>query len=307
MMTPDPHPQPDAESPNTIDPRHTYGDTTFGEQTQQAPGLESAMNPVPDAGELSYRGCGRLKGKRALVTGGDSGIGRAAAIAFAREGADIALNYLPSEQSDAEEVARLVKKEGRTVALIPGDLSNEAFCRELVAESCRQLGGLEVLALCAGTQTAARDIRDITTDQLEKTFAVNVFSLFWIMQAAIPHLQPGSSVITCSSIQAYRPGATLPDYAATKAAIIAFSRSMAKQLAPKGIRVNCVAPGPVWTPLQVTGGQFTEDLPKFGKSTPLGRAGQPAELAGLYVFLASDEASFITAEVFGATGGKHLS
>lgn len=295
------------QNPRPIDPRSAYDDGTFGEQTQQAPGLESAMKPVPDAGEKSYRGCGRLKGRRALVTGGDSGIGRAAAIAYAREGADIALNYLPSEQSDADEVAHLVRQEGRHIVLLPGDLSDEAFCRQLVEESCRQLGGLEILALCAGKQTATEDLRDITTEQLEKTFAVNVFSLFWIMQAALPHLQPGASVITCSSIQAYRPGATLPDYAATKAAIIAFSRSMAKQLAPKGIRVNVVAPGPVWTPLQVTGGQFTKDLPEFGKSTPLGRAGQPAELAGLYVFLASDEASFITAEVFGATGGMHLS
>lgn len=301
-------PTPDSpSSPRSQDPRHTYDDAPFDKQRQPAPGLESEMTPVPDAGEHSYRGCGRLKGRRALVTGGDSGIGRAAAIAYAREGADVALNYLPSEQSDAEEVARLIEKEGRTAALLPGDLSSESFCRQLVEESCRQLGGLDILSLIAGKQTATEDIRDITTEQLEKTFAVNVFSLFWIMQAALPHLKPGASVITCSSIQAYQPGATLPDYAATKAAIIAWSRSMAKQLAPKGIRVNSVAPGPIWTPLQVTGGQFTEDLPEFGQSTPLGRAGQPAELAGLYVFLASDEASFITAEVFGVTGGMHLS
>ncbi len=289
------------------DPRHAYFDGSFEEQRQPAPGLESTMKPVPDAGESGYSGCGRLKGRRALVTGGDSGIGRAAAIAYAREGADVAINYLPSEQSDAEEVARLIEKEGRRIALLPGDLSDEAFCRRLVEDACRELGGLDILALVAGKQVATKDIRDITSAQLEKTFAVNVFSLFWIVQEALPHLKPGASIITCSSIQAYRPGESLPDYAATKAAIIAFSRSLAKQVASKGIRVNVVAPGPVWTPLQPSGGQFTEDLPEFGKSTPLGRAGQPVELAGLYVFLASDEASFITAEVFGATGGNHLS
>lgn len=288
------------------DPRNAHFDGSYEEQRQTAPGLESEMKPVPDAGESSYRGCDKLKGRRALVTGGDSGIGRAVAIAYAREGADVALNYLPAEQSDAEDVARLIEKEGRRAVLLPGDLSDESFCRRLVEDARGQLGGLDILALVAGKQVATNDIREITTEQLTKTFAVNVFSLFWLLQEALPHLQPGSSVITCSSIQAYQPGKSLPDYAATKAAIIAFSRAVAKQVAEKGIRVNVVAPGPIWTPLQPSGGQFTEDLPEFGKSTPLGRAGQPVELAGLYVFLASDEASFITAEVFGVTGGRHL-
>lgn len=297
MTTQDSHPN---------DPRHAHFDGSFEEQKQTSPGLESDMNPVPDAGESSYRGCGRLKGRRALVTGGDSGIGRAVAIAYAREGADVALNYLPAEQSDAEEVARLIEKEGRRAVLIPGDLSDESFCRRLIGDACRELGGIDILALIAGKQVATNDIREITTEQLTKTFAVNVFSLFWLMQEALPHLKPGASVITCSSIQAYQPGKSLPDYAATKAAIIAFSRALAKQVAEKGIRVNVVAPGPIWTPLQPSGGQFPEDLPEFGKSAPLGRAGQPVELAGIYVFLASDEASFITAEVFGVTGGRHL-
>lgn len=264
------------------------------------------MTPVPDSGEKSYKGCNRLAGRKALVTGGDSGIGRAAAIAYAREGADIALNYLPEEQSDAEEVARLVEAEGRNIVLLPGDLSDEEFCKNLIHDALEKLGGLDILALVAGKQVATEDIQDITTEQLVKTFEVNVFSLFWIAKAVLPHLKPGASIITCSSIQAYQPGKNLIDYASTKAAIIAFSRALAKQVASKGIRVNVVAPGPVWTPLQVTGGQLQEHLPEFGQKTPLERAGQPVELSGLYVFLASQESSFITAEVFGVTGGMHL-
>lgn len=264
------------------------------------------MKPVPDSGEQSYHGCNRLRGRKALVTGGDSGIGRAAAIAYAREGADVALNYLPEEQSDAEEVAELIRKEGRKAVLLPGDLSDEVFCKKLVRDALEKLGGLDIMALVAGKQVAVEDIRDITTEQLTKTFEVNVFSLFWIAKEALPHLKPGTSIITCSSIQAYQPGKNLADYASTKAAIIAFSRSLAKQVAPKGIRVNVVAPGPIWTALQVTGGQLQKDLPEFGRKTPLKRAGQPVELSGLYVFLASQESSFITAEVFGVTGGMHL-
>lgn len=288
------------------DPRHEFHEDGYEKQIQQAPGLQSEMNPVPDSGEESYHGCNKLRGRRALVTGGDSGIGRAAAIAYAREGADVALNYLPEEQSDAEEVAELIRKEGRKAVLLPGDLSDESFCKQLVKDALEQLGGLDILALVAGKQVATENIQDITTEQLIKTFEVNVFSLFWIAKAVLPHLKPGASIITCSSIQAYQPGKNLIDYASTKAAIIAFSRALAKQVASQGIRVNVVAPGPVWTPLQVTGGQLQENLPEFGQTTPLKRAGQPVELSGLYVFLASQESSFITAEVFGVTGGMHL-
>lgn len=288
------------------DPRDEFRQEGYEKQQQKAPGLQSEMEPVPDAGEQSYHGCGKLRGRKALVTGGDSGIGRAAAIAYAREGAAVALNYLPEEQSDAEEVAELIRKEGRNAVLLPGDLSDEAFCQKLVRDALEKLGGLDILALVAGKQVAVEDIQDITTEQLTKTFEVNVFSLFWIAKEALPHLKPGASIITCSSIQAYQPGKNLVDYASTKAAIIAFSRALAKQVASKGIRVNVVAPGPIWTALQVTGGQLQKDLPEFGQKTPLKRAGQPVELSGLYVFLASQESSFITAEVFGVTGGMHL-
>ena len=248
------------EGTNEIqNPRGEFQQERYEKQQQKAPGLQSGMKPVPDSGEQSYHGCNRLRGRKALVTGGDSGIGRAAAIAYAREGADVALNYLPEEQSDAEEVAELIRKEGRKAVLLPGDLSNEVFCKKLVMDALEKLGGLDIMALVAGKQVAVEDIRDITTEQLTKTFEVNVFSLFWIAKEALPHLKPGTSIITCSSIQAYQPGKNLVDYASTKAAIIAFSRSLAKQVAPKGIRVNVVAPGPIWTALQVTGGQLQKD------------------------------------------------
>lgn len=286
-------------------PLHQYREDGFPKQLQEYPGVQEDMAPVPDSGEKTYIGNGRLKGRKALITGGDSGIGRAAAIGFAREGADIAINYMESEQKDADSLKELLEKEGHKVILIPGDLSNEEFNKKMVKEAYEKLGGLDILALVAGKQVAKKDIQDITTEQLEKTFAVNVFSLFWTMQAALPLLPPGSSVITTSSIQAYQPGEVLVDYAATKSAIIAFSRALAKQVADKGIRINVVAPGPVWTPLQVSGGQPQEKLPKFGQDTPMKRAGQPAELAGIYVFLASQESSYLTAEVFGVTGGHH--
>lgn len=288
------------------DPRDEFYHADFTKQQQEAPGLQSKMVPKPDCGEESYKGSGRLEGRKALITGGDSGIGRAAAIAYAREGADIALNYLPSEQSDAEQVAGYVKAAGRKIVLLPGDLSDEAFSRQLVKDALRELGGLDILALNAGKQTSVTDISELTSEQVRKTFEINVFSLYWTMQEAVPHLKPGASVITCSSIQAYQPGKHLLDYAATKAAIIGFSRALAKQVADKGIRVNVVAPGPIWTPLQVTGGQEQDKIPGFGQNTPLHRAGQPVELSGLYVFLASQESSYITAEVFGVTGGIHL-
>lgn len=296
----------DNRKKNLPNPLDQYYTGEFPLKKQSAPGLQSKMKPVPDCGEESYVGHGRLKDRKALVTGGDSGIGRAVAIAYAREGADVAINYLPSEQKDAEEVAGLIREAGRKAVLIPGDLSDEEFCKQMVQEANRQLEGLDILALIAGKQVAVDNIKELTTEQFKKTFETNVFSLFWIVKEALPLLPPGSTIITTSSTQAYQPGNELLDYAATKSAIIAFTRGLAKQIAPKGIRANIVAPGPVWTPLQVVGGQPDEKIPEFGQNTPLKRAGQPVEVAAVYVLLASPESSFTTAEVYGVTGGNHL-
>lgn len=288
--------------PNPVDEYYT-GD--YPKQQQKAPGIQSEMKPRPDCGEESYVGYGRLKGRKALVTGGDSGIGRAAAIAYAREGADVAINYLPEEQSDAEEVARLIEKAGRKAILIPGDISDEEFCYRMVKEANEKLGGLDLLALVAGKQVATASIEELTTEQLRKTFEVNVFAMFWIVKAALPLLPSGATIINTTSIQAFKPNDFLLDYAATKSAIASFTHSLAKQVASKGIRVNAVAPGPIWTPLQVSGAQFEDHLVKFGENTPLKRAGQPAELAAVYVHLASPESSYTTGEVYGVTGGNH--
>lgn len=296
----------DNRKKNLPNPLDQYYTGEFPLKKQSAPGLQSKMEPVPDCGEESYVGHGRLKDRKALVTGGDSGIGRAVAIAYAREGADVAINYLPSEQKDAEEVAGLIREAGRKVVLIPGDLSDEEFCKQMVQEANRQLEGLDIIALIAGKQVAVDNIEELTTEQFKKTFETNVFSLFWTVKEALPLLPPGATIITTSSTQAYQPGNELLDYAATKSAIIAFTRGLAKQIAPKGIRANIVAPGPVWTPLQVVGGQPDEKIPEFGQNTPLKRAGQPVELAAVYVLLASPESSFTTAEVYGVTGGNHL-
>ncbi|GLR08214.1 NAD(P)-dependent dehydrogenase [Mixta theicola] len=287
-------------------PLTQYYTGEYPKQRQPSPGIQQDMQPVPDCGEKSYRGRQRLEGRKALVTGADSGIGRAAAIAYAREGADVAINYLPAEQRDAEEVANHIREAGRKVVLIPGDISEETFCKQLVAQAHKDLGGLDILALVAGKQVAVEQIAELTTEQFRKTYETNVFSLFWITQAAIPLLPEGASIITTSSIQAYQPSPHLLDYSSTKAAILAYTRALAKQVAEKGIRVNSVAPGPVWTALQISGGQTQEKLPEFGKQTPMKRAGQPAELAGVYVYLASQESSYVTAEVHGVTGGEHL-
>ncbi|TKI04862.1 SDR family oxidoreductase [Martelella alba] len=287
-------------------PLTQYTRDEFPKQSQPSPGLQSEMTPVPDCGENTYRGTGRLAGRKALVTGADSGIGRAVAIAYAREGADLALSYHPDEQKDADQVAELVKEAGGKAVLLPGDLSEESVNYKLVEDAVAQLGGLDILALVAGKQTSVEHIAELTTEQFRKTFETNVFSLFWITKAAIPHMPPGAAIITTSSIQAYQPSPSLLDYASTKAAILTYTRALAKQVVDKGIRVNCVAPGPIWTVLQVTGGQPTEKLPGFGTQTPMGRAGQPAELAPVYVYLASQESSYVTAEVHGVTGGNHL-
>lgn len=294
------------KSPNELqDPQKQYREDGYPKQIQKAPGVQEDMTPVPDSGEESYKGNNRLQGRKALITGGDSGIGRAVAIAFAREGADVAVNYVESEQADADSLKELLEKEGKKVVLIPGDLSEESFCKEMVQKAHKELDGLDILVLNAGKQVSKKDIQEVTTEQLVNTFAINVFSMFWTVKEALPLLPPGSTIITESSIQAFQPSPDLLDYAATKAAIVAFTRGLAKQVAEKGIRVNSVAPGPVWTALQVSGGQQQEKLPKFGQNTPLGRAGQPVELAGVHVFLASQESSYVTAEVYGVTGGNH--
>jgi NAD(P)-dependent dehydrogenase (short-subunit alcohol dehydrogenase family) len=286
------------------DPRTAYPKPPFQRQQQPRPGLASRMTPRPDHGEASYAGSGRLAGRKALVTGGDSGIGRAVAIAFAREGADVAFGYLPEEEEDAREVVQLIRAAGRKAVPLPGDIRNEAFCRKLVAGAAGAMGGLDIVVNNAGYQQARASLLDITTEQLDATFKTNVYALFWITKAALAHLPAGATIINTASINAYDPSEDLVDYAATKAAIANFSKSMAKQLAPKGIRVNAVAPGPYWTPLQPSGGQDPEKLPRFGADSPMGRPGQPAEIAPLYVLLASGEASFTSGDVFASTGGK---
>lgn len=286
-------------------PTTKYYNKKYPTQRQAYPGIESKMKPVPDCGEQSYVGHGRLAGRRALITGGDSGIGRAAAIAFAREGADVAISYLPAEERDAREVAQYITDASVRAFLIPGDIGDEKFCRRCVRDAARKLGGLDIIVMNAGYQQFCPDITKLTTAQLKRTFSINLFSMFWMAQQALPLLKPGASIITTSSIQAYQPGKDLVDYAATKAAIVAFTRALAKQIAHRGVRVNSVAPGPIWTALQISGGRAQKDIPDFGRDTPLGRAGQPAELAATFVLLASDESSYTTAEVYGITGGNH--
>lgn len=284
-------------------PADQYPRPPFPKQLQEWPGLAGKMTPVPDHGEKSYQGTGRLSGRKALITGGDSGIGRAAAIAFAREGADVAINYLPAEEPDAKETIELIRAAGRKGIALPGDIREEAFCKKLVEDAVRGLGGLDILVNNAGRQESVESILDLSTAQFDATYKTNIYAMFWITKAAVPHLEAGASIINTGSEQAYDPSADLLDYASTKAAIINFTKALAKQLGEKGIRVNSVAPGPVWTPLQVSGGHQQEDLPKFGSKTSLKRAGQPAELAPMFVILASPESSFATGQVYGASGG----
>lgn len=288
------------------DPRTKYYNNDYPKQYQDPPGVQKYMDPQPDCGEESYKGTGQLEGRKALITGGDSGIGRAAAIAYAREGADVAINYLPVEEPDAQEVKELIEKEGRKAVLLPGDLRDESVTRELVQSAVRELGGLDLLAMVAGKQQAVDDIADLTTEQIVSTFETNVFSMYWMTQEAIPHMPAGSTIITTTSVEGYDPSPMLLDYGATKSAIIGFTKALSKQIASKGIRVNSVAPGPFWSALQISGGQPQENIPKFGKETPavpLERAGQPVELSGIYVFLASEQSSYVTGHVYSATGG----
>jgi NAD(P)-dependent dehydrogenase (short-subunit alcohol dehydrogenase family) len=288
------------------DPRNGGPKPPFQRQTQPWPGLASKMTPRPDHGETSYRGSGRLMGRKALITGGDSGMGRAAAIAYAREGADVAINYLPDEEADAREVIELIRAAGRKGVALPGDLRSEAFCKKLVDDAVKQLGSIDILVNNAAWQQAHASITDISSEQFDWTMKTNIYAPFWTTKAALPHLQPGSVIIATTSEQATDPSKDLYDYAMTKAATSNYVRSLAKQLAPKGIRVNGVAPGPIWTPLQVSGGATMEKLEMFGGDTPAGRPGQPGELAGIYVLLAENGSGYTTGHVYGAAGGNGL-
>jgi hypothetical protein len=290
--------------PAPKNPMSAYPKPPFPRQSQDWPGLQSKMTPRPDCGEQSYRGTGRLLGRKALITGGDSGIGRAAAIAFAREGADVAIGYLPAEEPDAREVVALIKGAGRKAVTVPGDIRDEETCGHLVARAVSELGGLDILVNNAGKQHAVERIEDLTTEQFDATYKTNIYALFWLSKAALTHLPAGGAIINTASVEAYAPEAQLLDYASTKAAIVAFTKALAKQVAKRGIRVNAVAPGPYWTALQVTGGQFPDKVVHFGEDTPLGRPGQPAEIAPVYVLLASGEATYVTGQVFGASGGR---
>jgi NAD(P)-dependent dehydrogenase (short-subunit alcohol dehydrogenase family) len=295
---------PPARQKTMEDPRSKYPKPPFDEQKQPWPGLARDMNPKPDHGEDSYQGSGRLAGRKALITGGDSGMGRAAAIAYAREGADVAINYFPSEEPDAQDVIKLVHAAGRKGFAIPGDLREEAFCTRLVAEAIKQLGGLDILVCNAGRQQARQSILELSTEDFDSTMKTNIYAPFWIIKAALPHLQAGSCIIGTTSEQAYDPSPDLYDYAQTKAATMNYVKSLAKQLGGRGIRVNGVAPGPIWTPLQVSGGASPQKQKSFGSTTVLGRPGQPAELASIYVQLAASDASFATGNIYGSGGGQ---
>ena len=294
-----------AVTPKSLqDPTTKYPRPPYPRQSQAWPGLAGKMDPKPDHGEASYKGSGRLAGRRALITGGDSGMGRAAAIAFAREGADVAINYLPEEEPDAREVVELIRSAGRKAVPLPGDLRDASFCRRLVDDAVRQLGGLDILVSNAARQQSRPSLMEVSDEDFDATIKTNIYAPFYIIKAALPNLKPGSVIIATTSEQAYDPSPDLYDYAQTKAATMNFVKSLAKQLGPKGIRVNGVAPGPIWTPLQVSGGASEGKVITFGATTPLGRAGQPAELAGIYVRLAEDDGSYTTGNIYGAGGGQ---
>lgn len=285
------------------DPRHQYPRPPFPRQPQAEPGLAARMTPRPDHGEDSYEGHGRLKGRKALITGGDSGIGRATAIAYAREGADVAIGYLPSEEADAQEVVALIKNAGVRALALPGDVRDEDWNATMVARVVESFGGLDILVVNAGHQQFRQNVSEVSTADFDATMKTNLYALHWLCQAAAPHLSSGAAIITTASIQAYEPSDILLDYATTKAGIVAYTKALAKQMIEKGVRVNAVAPGPFWTVLQPSGGQPQEKVEKFGAHSAFGRPGQPVEIAPVYVLLASQEASFVTGEVWGVTGG----
>ncbi|HIV81692.1 MAG TPA: SDR family oxidoreductase [Candidatus Salinicoccus merdavium] len=288
---------------NLNNPREMYHTGKFPDQEQGTPALQSKMDPKPDCGEESYKGHNRLEGRNALITGGDSGIGRAAAIAYAREGANVAVHFLPGEEEDANEVKELIEKEGRKALLLPYDLREDNAAGEIVDKTVEEFGALDILVLNAAQQIAQTELEDISMKQVEDTFKVNVISMFETVKAAEKHLEPGSAIVTTSSINTFDPSPEMMDYAATKSAVGNLTLSLSKYFAEKGIRVNSVAPGPIWTPLQLDNGQPEGKIPEFGQGNPLGRAGQPAELAHTYVLLASDEGSYINGQIIGITGG----
>lgn len=287
------------------DPRDQYpGPAAQSGESIDYPGRTGEMAPTPDHGEETYRGSGRLAGRRAVVTGGDSGIGRAVALAFAREGADVLLTHLPDEAGDAAETARLIREAGRRAATLEADIREQAECHRIIGRAVSDLGGLDILVNNAAYQMAQPDgLLGITAEQLDRVYRTNVYGMFWLCQAAVPHLRPGATIINTTSIQAFNPAPPLLDYAGTKAAILNFTRGLSQQLADQGIRVNAVAPGPIWTPL-IPATMPEGKTSDFGADTPLGRAGQPAECAPAYVFLASQESSYVTGECIAVTGGK---
>jgi len=288
------------------DPRSKHPAAEFPAQQQDQPGLTERTDPTPDHGEDSYVGHDRLRGRRALITGGDSGIGRAVAIAFAREGADVAIAHLPEEARDAEATVALVEAAGRHGVSMTGDLRDEDFAASIVTDTVSVFGGIDIVVLNAAYQKDRDGLASLDTDELDRVFETNLYGLIFTARAAVPHLKPGASIIVTSSIQAFNPSPGLIDYAMTKAAQVAFVKALAEELGPKGIRVNAVAPGPIWTPLIPATGWDSERLATFGQDTPLGRAGQPAELGGAYVYLASEDASYVSGAVLPVTGGKGL-
>lgn len=286
-----------------VHPQKLYPNDKMPKQKLDPPGLQSEMNPVPDSGEDTYVGHGRLKGRRALITGGDSGIGRAIAIAFAREDADLAINYLPEEQLDADSLANLLRNEDHKIVLLPGDLKDDSTSESIIRRAHAELGGLDILVLNAGVQIAQTEIEALKMEQVRHTFDVNVFPLIAMSKAAIPLLPPGSSIIFTASAEFYAPNKMLVDYAASKFAVVGFAKALAKQVIDRGIRVNAVSPGPIWTPLEVAGGNPEDLVPEHGQDTPMKRPGQPVEMSGVYVFLASNESTYVTGELYGVTGG----
>lgn len=294
------------ENDHLKDPRYLYHDGKFPDQEQNTPALQDDMSPKPNCGEKSYVGNDKLEGRNALITGGDSGIGRAAAIAYAREGANVAIHFFPGEEKDANEVKKIIEAEGRKVLLLPYDLREDYAATKIVEETIEEFGALDILVLNAAQQIAHTNLSDLSMEQVHDTFKVNIISMFETVKTAEPHLKPGSSIITTTSVQSFDPSTPLIDYAATKGAISNFTITLSNYFADKGVRVNGVAPGPIWTPLQIDQGQPDGAIPKFGQDSLLGRAGQPVELAPVYVLLASNDASYITGQIYGVTGGQPI-